>query len=67
MNGEFSLDITTHFAKLPGVSSVLASATSNEATKLLNTNEAISKWPTLHANEPQKYLVAAKGYDKRGL
>lgn len=46
---------------------MLASAISDEATKLLNMDEAISKWPTLHANEPQKYLVAAKEYNKKDI
>ena len=64
---QFSLDIVTHLAQLPAVSAALASAISDEATKLLNMDEAISKRPTLHSNEPQKYLVAAKGYNKKGL
>ena len=61
---EFSLDIVTHLAQLPAVSTALASAISDEATKLLNMDEEISKRPTLDANEPQKCLVAAKGYNK---
>ena len=52
---------------LPGISLELATAISNEAAILFNEDEAIVKQPTLQADGPQKYLVAAKGYNKRGM